>query len=304
MDEVIFADLPALPNDNLIFYQMVSEFYIPNWDKLCPDISIQSIVEKVLNPEIYPDEKPENIINSSETQEVIKKKMGAFEIISTKEDMDSIDKIDTRPIEQIIRELDNPKVKKETATKTPKEVIEMLGHKIDTRPKVTVEEEQPEPVQSEQKQQQSKEEHDLETMLTGELIALNKDVNQRFQWYNDIDFGHIRSIVEKKSLKKKIIKFETQTINSYMNKYKKLYDLLSHHGYEIEMLSSTEERDYETIFNEFSVEIGLLEKISLVDEMKMISSSWLPKEKLFSRRKRITPVISGKAKSSADKENS
>jgi hypothetical protein len=301
MDKLILADLPALPSKNLKFYQMVSETIIPIWDTLSPNVSIQSIVENILNPEIYPDEKPENIINSSSTQEIVKKRMGAFEIIGTKDDMDSIEKIDNRPIEQLIHELDNPKIKKETATKSPKEVIALLGHTIDVKPKIITEEE---PVETNQETYQpTKQEHDLETMLTGELIALNTDVNQRFQWYNDIDFGHVRSIVEKKSLKKKIIKFETQTIDYYMNQYKKRYDLLSHHGYEIEMLSSTEERDYETIFGEFNVEIGLLEKISLVDEMKMISSSWLPKEKLFNRRKRITPVIGGKAKSSADKSD-
>lgn len=71
MYEIIPSDLPAIPSEKLRFFQMVSETIIPYWNELSPNVSIESIVEKVLNPEIYPDEKPELIINSEATQKIV-----------------------------------------------------------------------------------------------------------------------------------------------------------------------------------------------------------------------------------------
>lgn len=179
------------------------------------------------------------------------------------------------------------------ATKSHEEIMELikkLPH--DHKP-------QEEPIEQTDEKKEFK--PDFENLLTGELISLCTEVTKRLEWYNDIDFLGKKGIGEKRELKKKVVKFETQTIISYANKYNKLYKLLEHLEYPKNMLSSTKERSYKTIFEEFEKEDNFMMKIVLVDELKMICSSWLPKPEVYLRRKRVSPVIAGKAKSSADK---
>lgn len=291
MEEVIFADLPALPNNDLKFFHYVMNTIVPYWDSLNTEKSIKD----VLNDVLFKDEPNGNVDSeSSEIIEGAKDILDNLDIKSEKlkldDDLDKFRKLGKIPIEDTIRQLQEPVKLKPSASKSRAEIESMLGHKIKV-----------ESVQSDEPVTKEPFNPNQENMLTGELIQLCKDVSERLNWYNEIDFGSSKSIVAKKTLKKQTIKFETKTITSYMNRFNTIFGLLLHHDYPIDMLSSKPERTYETIYTEFQTEYDLMKQIALVDEMRMIPSSWLPKQEVFMRRKRVTPVIAGKTKGSADK---
>lgn len=304
MSDIIFGDLPALVDNNLKFRQYVSHTIIPYWNELRPDLPLSDIIENAIQnnisgsksetEDIDPDTKS-SVVNDKDFQKTISENSEKQHIETLNEDLKKYDKYKNQSIEETINDMNKPKEPERSAdtsaTKSPKEIMKMIGKKID----------EPE---SEEQNSDAKETNEFKpnnnSMLTGELIQLCGTVSKRLSWYNDIGFGDIKSIVEKRNLKAEIVKFESRTIISFMNRFKKIFDLLSHHDYPINMLSSTETRTYLTVYDEFTKINDLMEQISLLDEMRMIPSSWLPKEDTYKRPKRVSPTV-GKGKGSMDK---
>lgn len=295
MEISTFGDLPAKVDENIRFYQLVAHSIIPFWDELGSKKSIKQVVQEVLDRTLYDDDESSEIIQNKKTKsQMDDMKFSIFPKNKHLEDLKKLEELQNTPIEKTIAKLKQqekePDKRPEGATKSNKEHMQIMSRNTTQLP-------------VEENQQETKN-IEMENMLTGDLIDLSIAITDRLRWYSDINIEKIKSITEKKSIRKEIIKFEEITMKSFMKRLNKKYDLLRHHGFGIDMLSTNEDRPYSVIYDEFMDTHDVSDREVLLDEMVGVCLSWLPKQKVYYRAKKITPVVSAGTKGSADKSES
>jgi len=278
-------NLPIKVDETLRKNQFLIEVLLPT----IPDDVIKKVFDKVLPP-VEPNQiqvEPSQIqVEPSQIQVELNDKQKTREALI-------IRKKSTVP----------PSEQKEMTAKSHDEIMEIMNQKNSSDsqlPTTDDDSQEPKKEQFSRKSSPALKPEIMESILTGDLINLCQKIQTRLDWYFDIDLYTPTGINERQELRNKVIKFETTTISSFANQFNQIFTLLEHQHFQ-NTLSSAKNRDYSIIYKEFKSSDSLEDKISLLTELKMIPSSWLPKQHIYNKPKKVTPTISTKVRTSNDK---